>query len=265
MDAPRTNLRRSRLLPWIVLLAAGGAVGGAYAVWASRRAPPPPPSATAEAVPSPAPAEPSGAAAPAEAQVDAAGARALLEGVTTSDLLRRWLGEADLVRRCVVVADNVAEGVSPRRSLRAFAPASPFSVARSGDGSAISPESYSRHDRVADAIASVDAQALATAYRRLHGVLESAYRMLGHPEGSLDGVVSRALARIEKAPVVEGDVRVELREGLWVFADDRLEALPDVEKHLLRMGPRNTRILQSKAGQLRAALRLPEQVAAGAR
>lgn len=39
-----------------------------------------------------------------------------------------------------------------------------------------------------------------------------------------------------------------------MFEDVRLEALGDLEKQLLRMGPRNTRTLQSKAKEIREAL-----------
>ena len=77
--------------------------------------------------------------------------------------------------------------------------------------------------------------------------------------------MSRALGRIENAPVVVVDIRVEPQDGFWVFADARLERLLDVEKHLIRMGPRNTRIVQEKARELREALQLPEELASGAR
>jgi hypothetical protein len=43
-------------------------------------------------------------------------------------------------------------------------------------------------------------------------------------------------------------------EGLYAYADPALEALGPVEKHLLRMGPRNARLVQGKAKALREAL-----------
>jgi hypothetical protein len=51
-------------------------------------------------------------------------------------------------------------------------------------------------------------------------------------------------------------------EELYVFADPALEALSEVEKHLVRMGPRNERIVQAKARELREALALPAVAAA---
>jgi len=44
---------------------------------------------------------------------------------------------------------------------------------------------------------------------------------------------------------------------LYVLADPALEALGPVEKHLLRMGPRNARLVKEKAAALQRALALP--------
>jgi hypothetical protein len=109
----------------------------------------------------------------------------------------------------------------------------------------------------------VDAQAVARVYSELHAVLEGAYRALGYPNASLDGVTARALRRLEGAPVKDEEVVVQGKGGIFVFADPRLEELGQVEKHLLRMGPRNTRLLQAKAREIMQALRLPANAGTG--
>jgi hypothetical protein len=161
------------------------------------------------------------------------------------------------------VTANVAEGTSPRSSLRFLAPSGAFSVEQREGGPVIAPASYARYDAIADAVESIDARSIASAYRRLHGALEAAYRALGYPKGSLDRATARALHRIEAAPLPKGEARVELQEGLYVFQDPSLEQLDDVQKHLLRMGPRNERLIQGKARELREALALPAVAAAG--
>jgi hypothetical protein len=216
------------------------------------------PAAGPAAAPAPAPsAEGAPAAAPTgpAPAVDAARVRSLLEPVSPDARFRRWL-EGDLVRRWVVVTDNLAEGVSPRGQLGFLAPGRPFSVVRRGKQVVIAPDSYRRYDEFADVVASVDAQALAGVYRELHAVLEPAYRALGYPEASLDRVTAKALQRIERAPVRDGEVAVEGEGGLYLYVDARLENLGSVEKHLLRMGPRNTRLLQAKAREILLALGL---------
>jgi len=156
------------------------------------------------------------------------------------------------------VTDNLAEGVSPRARLSFLAPKEQFRTARRGDRQVISAASHARYDLFADAVGSVDVAAGVRAYRELHGVLEAAYRALGYPEGSLDRVTAAALKRLAAAPVRDGDVFVEPGGGgpgaIYLFAAPELERLGAVEKHLLRMGPRNTRIIQAKARQLERAL-----------
>jgi hypothetical protein len=167
--------------------------------------------------------------------------------VTASDLAERW----------AAVTDNVARGESPAPHLPFLRPATPFSATERGDVTVIAPASYGRYDAFGDLVASVDAAAFARAYRALHGALEAAHRALGGPGGSIDRATGRALHRILAAPVRWGEVAVVDEGGLFVYEDPSLERLGEVEKHLLRMGPRNTRLVQAKAQEIAEALALP--------
>jgi hypothetical protein len=234
----------------IALVVAGG---GAW-WWFHREAGPP---AAALAVPAPeAPA--AGAADEPPTPVAADRLRELLEAISVDATWRTWLKQGDVIGRGALVIDNLAEGVSPRRPLRSLAPKGAFSTTRRGDQLVISAEAYARHDLFADAVGSIDVAAAARAYRELHGVLETAWRALGYPKGSLDKVTAVALRRLAAAPVREGDVVVEASGSgpgaVYLHADPALERLGAVEKQLLRMGPRNTRIIQAKARQLERAL-----------
>lgn len=258
MDEPRTNLRRSSALP---LVLAGVAVAAIATIAALRLRAPAPAPAEPPQTPAAAPSDAARPATDAGPEVEPAQVVPLLETVSPHPLYRRALAEEDVLRRAAVVVDNLAEGVSPRRQLGFLAPDRPFTAVRLGERTLVDPASYRRYDGFGDAVASVDAQALARAYRSIRRPLEAAYRALGYPGASLDGVLSRALRRIEAAPVIDGDVELADEGGVYVFRDARLEGLRDVEKHLLRMGPRNTRLLQVKAGELRVALGLPEAAA----
>ncbi|HEX9051561.1 MAG TPA: DUF3014 domain-containing protein [Anaeromyxobacter sp.] len=253
-EGVRPTLKRSSRLPAILLsLAVVG--GGGFLAWrylardAQQPPPPPPPAYPAAAD--------GGAAAAAEGPApDASTTKGLLEAVSKSELLRKALAEGDVIRRWAVVAANLALGESPRRELGAFAPAGTFAVATVGGRTAIAPEAYARYDAFADAVSSVDGEALATAWRTLHPALQAAYRALGYPYRTVDAAMLRALRRIEDAPVHDGPVYVEPEGKVYAYADPRLEALGQVEKHLLRMGPRNTRAIQAKARELEVALGL---------
>jgi hypothetical protein len=184
--------------------------------------------------------------------------RELLEAVSVSATFRKWLAQGDLIQRWVVVTDNLAEGVSPRGRLPFMAPRQPFQAVKRGDRWVVAEASYKRYDLLADVVGSVDVAAAVRAYRELHGPLEAAYRALGYPEGSLDKVTAAALHRLAAAPLHDGELEVspggDAPNPIYLLASPGLEGLGAIEKHLLRMGPRNTRIIQAKARQLERAL-----------
>ena len=251
-DRPRTSIRPPSAAPLVITVLAivAGAALGLW--WFLGKAPPPAPESAA--VPAAAPAPP---AAPTGPAVDPARQRALLEAVSANPLVRGLLTDAEVVRRWAVGVENVANDVVPRKQLAPLTPARPFSVVRRGGQAFIDPESYARYDGVADAVASVNVDALAIAWAALRPALDVAYRALGYPDGSIDQAAARALHRIEKAPIRDGDVEVVEGTGaVWSYADPALERLGDVERQMLRMGPRNARILQEKAREIARALGL---------
>jgi len=249
-DRPRTSIRTPSRTPWVVLLLAALAAGGGALYWFLGGTRSPAPAAISPPTASP------GALAPATGPpVDEARQRSLAESISANAMVRRLLGEGDLLRRWAIVTENVAGDVVPRKPLSALALPEPFSVVRRGGAIFIDPRSYLRYDAVGDAVASLDPGAFALAYAALRPALETAYRGLGYPDGSIDRVTARALARLERAAPRDGEI--ELVEGpgtIYAFADPRLETLGDVEKQLLRMGPRNGRILQEKAREISRAL-----------
>jgi hypothetical protein len=246
-ETPRTTLRRPSRLPWVVLAVV--VIGAAVAAWLWMRRTPSEPPASEVATPVP-PAVEVPDAGPAAAAPAAPRGPATLESVSEHPLYRRALAADDVVRRWAVVTDNVAEGVSPREQVPFLAPAQKFSAVARGGKRVIAPASYARYDGFGDMVASLDAQAVASVYRAMHGPLEAAYRALGYPQGALDDVTARALGRLAAAPVVEGDVEVEEDGGIFFYKDPKLEEQGDIEKHLLRMGPRNGRLVQAKAREL---------------
>lgn len=241
----RNPLRRSRM----PLLAVALVVAGAAAYFFLRHEPVAP---SADA-PIAAPAEQAAPDATPPA-LDPASVPSTVEALSADGTFRRWLAGGDVARRWAVVTDNLAEGVSPRRPLARFAPSRPFSVVSQAGKLAIAPESARRYDGFAEAISAVDASTAASVYRALRGSLAAAYRMLGYPDRSFDRITAKALNRLERAPVRDDRVEVLEKGGVYVFADPALERLGQVEKHLLRMGPRNTRLVQAKAREIREAL-----------
>src|SRR5260370_15971354 len=156
LAASEDSMRKQDLI-WLAVAAAAVAIIAGVALYLRppAAAPPAPP---VEAVVAPphakAPAAPLPTAAESDAQV-----RKLLSALSPRPELARWLADSDLLNRWVVIADNLAEDVTPRKQLGFLKPAKPFSLR----GSRIDERSYARYDGFADVIASVDAKGFAAA------------------------------------------------------------------------------------------------------
>ncbi len=185
--------------------------------------------------------------------------RELLSALSTRPELAAWLASDGLIRSVVASVDAVANGTTPAPQLRRLAPADAFSVEPRGGEFAIDARSYARYDGIADTVASLDAAGLARAYATLRPRLQEAYQELGYPLGNLDDAVERAIVRLLKTPVVEEALHVRPAPVLYQFTDPRFERLSGAEKHLLRMGPRNVRLVQAKLRELAGALGIPAE------
>lgn len=183
--------------------------------------------------------------------------RELLSGLSSTPELAAWLATDGLVRSIVVSVDNVARGTTPAPHLRTLAPRRPFTAAPKGQDFVIDTRSYQRYDGIADTVAALDAARLARAYSTLRPRLQDAYAELGNPDRDFDAAVERAIARLLSTPVVERDVNVQPAPVLYQFVDARLETLSPAQKQLLRMGPRNMRLVQDKLRELAGELGLP--------
>jgi len=250
------NQQKKKSGTWVAVsaIAAAAAVAVGVYLWAHRAPPPaPPPEPVAQQAP-PAPAD---VKLPSADETDAR-IRSEAAGLSTRPELAQWLKQQGLLERWVVVTDNLSEGVSPRKQLGFLAPAKPFQAQHKRGRTFIDPRSYARYDTFADVVASIDAKGFAALVRELHPLLQAAYHTLGYPNRSIDTAAAQALQRIASAPVIEGQVELKPGQGaLYVFADEKLEKQGAVEKHFLRMGPRNTKLVQAKAREIAQALELP--------
>lgn len=181
--------------------------------------------------------------------------RQLVSAISSHPEIAAWLATDGLVRNFVVVTDNIADGASPARHLKALAPRGAFAVAGPPHQLTIHPAAYQRYDGIADAVSGLDAVGSARIYATLNRRIEEAYRDLGHPDARFDASLTRAMTRLLSVPVLD-DLPLRPHIVSYRLADERLEALSAAEKQLLRMGPRNIRLIQSKIREVAAALGL---------
>lgn len=191
--------------------------------------------------------------------------RAVVGQLSSHPELVAWLATEDLVRRFVVVVDNIAEGVSPRTHIEYLKPDKGFRTREVRSKVYVDDASYRRYDQLAEVIASLDVRGTANLYRSIKPLLQEAYRELGYPQKDFDDTLLEAIDTLLRTPVVEGPIEVVPKVSSYELADPKLEALSDAEKHFLRLGPDNLRKIQEKARAIALEIGLPQAKLAPAR
>ena len=183
--------------------------------------------------------------------------RTLVQALSASPAIMAWLPTNGLIRNFTVVVANIADGATPAMHLKVLRPPLPFRIVERDGNAYVDPESYDRYAVIADAVASVEPAAAARLYATLKPRIEEAHRDLGSPDQSLDRTLERAIVALLETPVVDGPVRLKQKGIGYTFADERLESLTAAQKQLLRMGPRNVRIIKARLREIAMALGIP--------
>jgi len=183
--------------------------------------------------------------------------RTLVQALSESPAVMAWLPTNGLIRNFTVVVSNIAEGATPAKHLTSLRPASAFRVVERGGDTYVDPRSYDRYTRIADAVASIDPAAAARLYGTLKPRIEEANRELGVQNASFDRTLTRAIVALLETPIVDSPPRLKPKGIGYGYADDRLEQLTAAQRQLLRMGPRNERVIKARLREIALALGIP--------
>jgi hypothetical protein len=255
------DLRRDPALPWGMIVAGIALVGaiGAVVFVLMRPGPKATPTTTLPTLPeslaSPPPSEPP-VSLPALADSDAF-VRDAAKGLSTHPQLGAWLAARGLVRTLTVSLQNIGEGRSPALFLPFLTPTVRFQVVEKQGILVADPKSHAAYDDFADGVASLDAAECARVYKILAPLFAAAYADLGYPGPDFPKAVARAVEVVAATPVSDTEVALRRGPAFLMYVDPKLEGLSLAQKHLLRMGPRNARLIQKKAAEIAQALGLP--------
>ena len=178
----------------------------------------------------------------------------MIEGLSAHPRLADAVDIEGIARAFVMVVVAIANGESPRATLQYIEPEDGFAIAEREGKVVIDPASFERYTWITGVFSSLDATGAAEVYGQLEPLFDEAYRGLGYPDGRFRDALDAAMNRLASTPVPEGYVEVRRGTVLWEFRDPALEALSPPQKHLLRMGPANARLVQSKMREIQAAL-----------
>ena len=187
-------------------------------------------------------------------------AKRAIKGLSPHGKVAEWMKFKNIVRVITAAVDNIANGRSPRAHLGLLFYGQVFSAGERSGKLYLDPKSYERYDLLADGFASLNTGRTVQAYEKMKPLFQEAYRELGYPQKDFHPTLVRAIKRILDAPTVEGEILLkEEGQGVnYLYVDDGLENMNEVQKHLLRMGPKNTRKIQQKLREIALALGVPE-------
>lgn len=158
-----------------------------------------------------------------------------------------------LLRRFVTLVTNIAAGKIDHKS-GPFLPIKGHFAVSSNMPLTMTPESLTRYTLYIDAITALDPQQCAALYRRFYPLLNSAYQELGE-KNNFHALVLKAITQLENTPdLTQAPILVPADKGLYKYAQPQLEALPAIQKQILRSGWENVSRLKVWLRQLRAAL-----------
>jgi hypothetical protein len=160
----------------------------------------------------------------------------------------------NMARQFVVFIDNLAQGEVIRKASPLKGPDRNFSVSEVTNKIFIDPDSFHRYDIYANFIAGLNEQELVSTYKELKPLLKEAFDELGYSNISLDERMLQAMKVVLAAPVIEDPIELTSVTVNYHFADLNLEALPNAQKFMIRMGPENTKKIKEAVSKLQALL-----------
>ena len=180
--------------------------------------------------------------------------RNLVEALSAHPELTSWLINDGIIRRFVVVIDNIADGNNPAQHITFLRPQNRFTTDNIGSTLLVDPDNYRRYDLHAEIIDSLDTQGSAELYRLLEPLIAEAYVELGNPDRPFLGTFERAVINLLDVPIIDNPPALVEHAPFFHFTNEILESLSPAQKQFLGMGPANVRTIQAKIRQISLAM-----------
>ena len=166
-----------------------------------------------------------------------------------------YLVDEQLVRRAVVLVENISRGQYPQTALP-YKPIVEEMQVSSDDGRLFTMEaaSYTRFDAAVAAFVALDTEQTVGLYRLLSPLLQHAYAEIGFRDAEFEQALIKAIDAVLSAPEIEGPFQLVKPSVMYLYADTRLEELANMNKQLIRLGPKNSARLKAKLREFKQAL-----------
>ena len=170
-------------------------------------------------------------------------------------LLLTFFVDDQIIRKAVTFIENLTRGEIPQSGIPYKAIGSEIIITEiDRDFYRMEEASFTRFDKIVDTLIGFDEPELIALYRLFSPLMRRAYSELGYSEDAFDGAVLDAISRIVAVNAQELPLQLVKPSVMYLYADSRIEDLPDLDKLLIRLGPKNVLRLQSKLKSIEAQL-----------
>jgi len=171
------------------------------------------------------------------------GLRAFRSGVAVI----RLLVSDQLVRKFVVLVDNISRGEYPQTGLPYRGIEQEMPVQNIDENLFVMDASaHGRFDQIIDIFVALDTDQAVTLYRTLSPLFQQAYAEIGFRNVNFDDTLRSAVNIILRTPYIEGPYQLVKPSVMYLYADASIENLQNVQKQLIRIGPENTEKVKAK-------------------
>jgi hypothetical protein len=181
-------------------------------------------------------------------------ARETIESVNGGKALAQFVAGDYIVERAVAIVDALRRGEVPYKLLPVGRPSKPFPISDDGLRVTMDSSGFSRYDVFAQWVNGIDVLAIVELLNEYEQIATEALSRMGVGDFDIRSAVLAATTEILAAPIAPESAELMKREANWVYMDPELEALSSLQKQVLRMGPKNSQIIQEKARELRGAV-----------
>ena len=144
----------------------------------------------------------------------------------------------EMIRHFVVTVDNVAQGQLVAGQPVLINPASAFQVTEIAESrDQVTSSNAQRYEPYIQLLESVPARQLLALKQRYQPLLDEAFAELGYPDLTFDQRLQQAIAVLLATPSAIPNAELIRPSVMYTYADEKLEALPEAQKQVLRLSP----------------------------
>ena len=159
----------------------------------------------------------------------------------------------DFAHKFALFLQNAGGEEIPLEKTPFLSPAGALQVEKQGDETLLSEKNYQRYNVFVEVVQKAPAEAIFRFYRAAQPLLQESLKELGS-QGSVDKLLVEAIDVAVATPEIKVPLRLKSQSVHYQFEDPELEALPGIQKLLIRMGPTHAHAVKAKLKEFRHLL-----------